>query len=76
LGGKPCEVKKIMNAEATVLRKLWKTYDVEIVVNVQGDEPLIDKESLEKLLDVLGMILKERLISPRLKPLCMIVRDQ
>ena len=41
-----------MNLEVIVLQKLLQAVDCDLVVNVQGDEPFTDKESLKKVLSV------------------------
>ena len=40
-----------MKAEAIASQKR-RILDVDIIVNVQGDEPFVKKEPLQKLLDV------------------------
>lgn len=51
-GGKALRSKKEHECGSDRIAEAVENMDVDIVVNVQGDEPLIDKESLKKLLDV------------------------
>lgn len=51
-GGKALRSKKEHECGSDRIAEAVENMDVDIVVNVQGDEPLIDKESLAKLLDV------------------------
>ncbi|MBI6118172.1 3-deoxy-manno-octulosonate cytidylyltransferase [Salegentibacter maritimus] len=49
-GGKAIKSKKEHECGSDRIAEAVQDMDVDIVVNVQGDEPFIDKESLEKLL--------------------------
>jgi len=51
-GGIATMSKKEHECGSDRIAEAVENMDVDIVVNVQGDEPLIDKESLAKLLDV------------------------
>lgn len=51
-GGKAIRSKKEHECGSDRIAEAVEKMDVDIVVNVQGDEPLIDKESLAKLLEV------------------------
>ncbi len=51
-GGKALRSNKEHECGSDRIAEAVEHMDVDIVVNVQGDEPLIDKESLRKLLDV------------------------
>lgn len=51
-GGKAIKSKKEHECGSDRIAEAVEHMDVEIVVNVQGDEPLIDKESLSKLLEI------------------------
>lgn len=51
-GGKALRSKKEHECGSDRIAEAVENMDVDIVVNVQGDEPLIDKESLAKLLEV------------------------
>lgn len=51
-GGKAIESKKEHECGSDRIAEAVENMDVDIVVNVQGDEPLIDRESLRKLLEV------------------------
>ncbi|NBL65213.1 3-deoxy-manno-octulosonate cytidylyltransferase [Flavobacterium sp. NST-5] len=51
-GGKAVMSKKNHESGSDRIAEAVENIEVDIVVNVQGDEPFIDKESLEKLLEV------------------------
>src|SRR5690606_17518111 len=51
-GGKALRSKREHECGSDRIAEAVENMEVDIVVNVQGDEPLIDKESLAKLLDV------------------------
>lgn len=51
-GGKAIMSKKEHECGSDRIAEAVEDMQVDIVVNVQGDEPMIDKESLEKVLDV------------------------
>lgn len=51
-GGKAIKSKLVHETGSDRIAEAVKDLDVEIVLNVQGDEPLIDHQSLEKLLRV------------------------
>lgn len=51
-GGKAVMSKKEHECGSDRIAEAVEDMDVDIVVNVQGDEPMIDKESLEKVLNV------------------------
>lgn len=51
-GGKAIKSKKEHECGSDRIAEAVEDMEVDIVLNVQGDEPLIDKESLEKLLEV------------------------
>ena len=51
-GGKAIMSKKEHECGSDRIAEAVEDMDVDIVVNVQGDEPMIDKESLEKVLGV------------------------
>lgn len=51
-GGKALKSKKEHECGSDRIAEAVENMDVDIVVNVQGDEPLIDKESLSKLLEI------------------------
>jgi len=51
-GGKAIMSKKEHESGSDRIAEAVEDLDVDIVVNVQGDEPFINKEPLEKLLDV------------------------
>ncbi len=51
-GGKAVKSKKEHECGSDRIAEAIEDMDVDIVVNVQGDEPLIDRESLRKLLEV------------------------
>lgn len=51
-GGKAIMSKKLHECGSDRIAEAVENMDVDIVVNVQGDEPFTDKESLEKLLQV------------------------
>ena len=50
-GGKAIKSKKEQECGSDRIAEAVEDMDVDIVVNVQGDEPLIDRESLSKLLE-------------------------
>lgn len=52
IGGKPIMSKKQHECGSDRIAEAVEGMDVDIVVNVQGDEPFTDKESLGKLLQV------------------------
>ncbi|MBL8008881.1 MAG: NTP transferase domain-containing protein, partial [Ignavibacteria bacterium] len=51
-GGKAIMSKKEHESGSDRIAEAVEDLDVDIVVNVQGDEPFINKEPLEKLLEV------------------------
>ena len=51
-GGKAIMSKKEHECGSDRIAEAVEEMDVDVVVNVQGDEPMIDKESLEKVLQV------------------------
>jgi len=51
-GGNAIMSKKEHECGSDRIAEAVEDMDVDIVVNVQGDEPMIDKESLEKVLEV------------------------
>ncbi|WP_236958595.1 MULTISPECIES: 3-deoxy-manno-octulosonate cytidylyltransferase [Joostella] len=51
-GGKAIMSKKEHDCGSDRIAEAVENMDVDIVVNVQGDEPFTDKESLEKVIDV------------------------
>lgn len=51
-GGKAIMSRKEHECGSDRIAEAVENMDVDIVVNVQGDEPMIDTESLKKLLDV------------------------
>lgn len=51
-GGNAIMSKKEHECGSDRIAEAVEEMDVDIVVNVQGDEPMIDKESLEKVLEV------------------------
>lgn len=51
-GGKAIMSKKEHSCGSDRIAEAVEDMDVDIVVNVQGDEPFTDRESLEKVLDV------------------------
>ncbi len=51
-GGNSLRSRKEHECGSDRIAEAVENMDVDIVVNVQGDEPLIDKESLSKLLEV------------------------
>ena len=51
-GGKAIMSRKEHECGSDRIAEAVEEMDVDIVVNVQGDEPMIDKESLRKLLEV------------------------
>lgn len=51
-GGNAIMSKKEHECGSDRIAEAVEEIDVDIVVNVQGDEPMIDKESLEKVLEV------------------------
>lgn len=58
-GGSVLRSKKEHECGSDRIAEAVENMDVDIVVNVQGDEPLIDKESLGKLLEVFQMDIEE-----------------
>ncbi len=52
IGGNVLMSKKKHNCGSDRIAEAVKDLDVDIVINVQGDEPFIDHKSLEKLIDV------------------------
>ena len=52
IGGKVIKSQKEHECGSDRIAEAVENMDVDIVVNVQGDEPFIDKNSLAKLLDV------------------------
>lgn len=51
-GGKAIMSKKEHESGSDRIAEAVENMDVDIVVNVQGDEPFIDKESLEKIIEL------------------------
>ena len=51
-GGKAIMSKKVHESGSDRIAEAVQDFDVDIVVNVQGDEPFTKKESLEKVLNV------------------------
>ncbi|APY12287.1 3-deoxy-D-manno-octulosonate cytidylyltransferase [Seonamhaeicola sp. S2-3] len=51
-GGKAIKSKKEHNSGSDRIAEAVEDMDVDIVINVQGDEPFTDKESLSKLINV------------------------
>lgn len=51
-GGKAIMSKKVHESGSDRIAEAVQDLDVDIVVNVQGDEPFTERESLEKLLNV------------------------
>lgn len=66
-GGQALRSKKEHECGSDRIAEAVENMDVDIVVNVQGDEPLIDKESLAKLLDVFKDDFKEEIDLASLK---------
>jgi 3-deoxy-manno-octulosonate cytidylyltransferase (CMP-KDO synthetase) len=59
-GGKAIKSKKEHECGSDRIAEAVMDMDVDIVVNVQGDEPFIDKESLVKLLQMFfGKMMQE-----------------
>lgn len=51
-GGKAVMSKKEHECGSDRIAEAVESLDIDIVINVQGDEPFTDKESLQKLIDV------------------------
>ena len=51
-GGKAIMSKKVHESGSDRIAEAVQDFDVDIVVNVQGDEPFTERESLEKVLNV------------------------
>ena len=51
-GGQVIMSKKPHNSGSDRIAEAVQNIDCDIVINVQGDEPFIDKESLEKLIQI------------------------
>lgn len=51
-GGKAIKSKKEHESGSDRIAEAVENMDVDIVVNVQGDEPFIDKDSLEKIVEL------------------------
>src|SRR5690554_2334567 len=51
-GGKAIRSKKEHESGSDRIAEAVQNMDVDIVVNVQGDEPFIDRESLEKIIEL------------------------
>ena len=52
VGGKVIRSKKEHNSGSDRLAEVSRDLDVDIIVNVQGDEPFTDKENLQKVIDI------------------------
>ena len=52
VGGKVIRSKKQHNSGSDRLAEASRDLDVDIIVNVQGDEPFTDKENLQKVIDI------------------------
>ena len=52
VGGKVICSKKEHNSGSDRLAEASRDLDVDIIVNVQGDEPFTDKENLQKVIDI------------------------
>ena len=52
VGGKVIRSKKEHNSGSDRLAEASRDLDVDIIVNVQGDEPFTDKEKLKKVIDI------------------------
>lgn len=52
VGGKVIRSKKEHNSGSDRLAEASRDLDVDIIVNVQGDEPFTDKENLQKVIDI------------------------
>ena len=72
-GGKVIRSKKEHNSGSDRLAEASRDLDVDIIVNVQGDEPFTDKENLQKVIDIFAKdltksiavaSLMERIIDP------------
>ncbi|ACU91593.1 3-deoxy-D-manno-octulosonatecytidylyltransferase [Capnocytophaga ochracea DSM 7271] len=73
VGGKVIRSKKEHNSGSDRLAEASRDLDVDIIVNVQGDEPFTDKENLQKVIDIFAKdltksiavaSLMERIIDP------------
>ena len=52
VGGRVIRSKKEHNSGSDRLAEASRDLDVDIIVNVQGDEPFTDKENLQKVIDI------------------------
>ncbi|SQA93761.1 3-deoxy-manno-octulosonate cytidylyltransferase [Capnocytophaga ochracea] len=52
VGGKVIRSKKEHNSGSDRLAEASRDLDVDVIVNVQGDEPFTDKENLQKVIDI------------------------
>lgn len=52
VGGKVIRSQKEHNSGSDRLAEASKDLEVDIIVNVQGDEPFTDKENLQKVIDI------------------------
>ena len=52
VGGKVIRSQKEHNSGSVRLAEASKDLEVDIIVNVQGDEPFTDKENLQKVIDI------------------------
>ena len=52
VGGKVIRSQKEHNSGSDRLAEASKNLEVDIIVNVQGDEPFTDKENLQKVIDI------------------------
>lgn len=52
VGGKVIRSKKEHNSGSDRLAEASRDLDVDIIVNVQGDEPFTDKKNLQKVIDI------------------------
>ena len=61
VGGKVIRSKKEHNSGSDRLAEASRDLDVDIIVNVQGDEPFTDKENLQKVIDIFVKDLTKRI---------------
>ena len=61
VGGKVIRSKKEHNSGSDRLAEASRDLDVDIIVNVQGDEPFTDKENLQKVIDIFAKDLTKRI---------------
>ncbi len=66
-GGKVIKSQKAHECGSDRIAEAVENIDADIVINVQGDEPFIDKLSLSKLIDVFKIDLKEEIDLASLK---------